>query len=259
MKKWLLVIIPIIFLIAITVYLNKPVNIKTETDNVSSVSPTPLLKNIISPQIKYGDNTYNYAILQIKSQDKLQLISNLENKISSQEMIKKGCQKLISATFYDKSDQYLGLFKSGETIYQPETENILLNGFLNINQNNLAKISRNSDYTFGSINLQSGPIIIENGMPLKLEIINDEPARRIIAGVDQQNNLYFIALFNNEDYYLGPKLSDLPFIVDQISLKNKLDLYMVLNLDGGGASVFHSESVDLPELTMVGGFFCINN
>lgn len=92
-----------------------------------------------------------------------------------------------------------------------------------------------------------------------MSVKNDKQARRVVAGVTGENKLIFLVFYDNNQYYSGPYLNDLPDLVDKTGKSLDLNIADAINLDGGSASAFISDDIKLTELTPVGSFFCISN
>lgn len=205
-------------------------------------SPSPSLA-------EYG--SYRYALQTIADPARLRLFSNLSERLTSGELlVKRQCRVLVNAGFYDTANRHLGWFLSGGREISPVRINRLFDGYIffqgggvNIGFEKQDK----ADWGF-----QSGPMLIYDAKPLKLNIKDDQPRRRIVAGTNRENELVFLAIVSPESDYSGPLLSDLPKIVKGIDP----GLTAAINLDGGSASAFINETVVLKEYQPVGGYFC---
>jgi len=132
----------------------------------------------------------------------------------------------------------------------------LFNGYIIID-NSAFDIS-NSPKTGVLYGLQTGPLLVSNGKPWKLDLIRDKPARRMVMGT-ADDGIFLLAVFNGEAETTGPQLMDLPSWVMQIADKEKLIIDTAINLDGGGASAFYSTNVFLKESSSVGSWWCVTN
>ena len=91
-----------------------------------------------------------------------------------------------------------------------------------------------------------------DGKKLKLAIVKDEYARRMIAGISSKDTMIFMTIFIPEAKVQGPKLADLPDILE----RSNLDMVSAINLDGGNASMFKNKNVFIQEISSVGSLFC---
>jgi uncharacterized protein YigE (DUF2233 family) len=200
---------------------------------------------------------YRSIWITVNDVGKLFLNSNLSKKLDSKTLATRdNCEHLVSGGFYDTNDNHLGLFISeGETINE-ERESSTFNGFFNVSKSGLASITRYPIFS-PRISLQTGPFLLENGKPLELSINNDKNARRVAVGITNNNLVVFIVIYEQSNTYSGPKLSELPEIIENINKEKKLGLVNVINLDGGAHSAFISDLVSLNEASPIGSYFCI--
>jgi exopolysaccharide biosynthesis protein len=210
--------------------------------------------------IKYGDNIYSYNFIITNNVHNIVLITNYEHKNSSSEILdSNSCKYLTSSGFYSKNDKPIGLLINNYKVINKSQDNQLFNGFLTLNSFDTPIISTKIPDEGSRISIQSGPVLIENSYTKELSIKNDNNARRVVAGVTGSNELIFIVIYNNLSAFDGPQLSDLPNIIELISLENDLNIADAINLDGGSASSFYKDDIILRELTNVGSFFCIKD
>ena len=71
------------------------------------------------------------------------------------------------------------------------------------------------------------------------------------------NTLYFIIIYNENQVFDGPFLQDMPSVMSEIQKETGIVFADAINLDGGTASTFYSDEVNLSEMSPVGSFFCI--
>ena len=165
----------------------------------------------------------------------------------------------MNGGFYTKENLPLGIFKAGNNILNLSAHtNELFNGFVYKTKSNQLIISRvapvleNTEFAF-----QSGPLFSGE---TKLNIISDEPARRMLLGKTQLDQFYILAITESLNTFSGPRLTDLPQIVNiynqQSSTKHQ-PLTTLINLDGGSASAFYNtQGTSFKELTAIGSFIC---
>jgi len=224
-------------------------------------SPSPSLRSAIADQfdtIVFNHQAYHYTLTTIDSPDNLILLPNYQSQVPSQELINTyHCKILVNAGFYDKQDQPLGWLVSQNKTISPAIKSNLFNGFL-WSKNQQIRITADQPDQPVDFGLQSGPLLILNNQPLPLKINNDQPRRRIIASISDNNKLIFLALVSQDSIFSGPLLEDTPSIVSLLSRKLNLNLISSINLDGGSASTFYTSDLHLKEYLPIGSFFCLN-
>ena len=207
--------------------------------------------------VTLDENEYSYVWIQVNDLENLFLYPNFENKDTLEEGVKKyECKNLVSGGFYSKDYSPIGLFISEEKIVNKSVENTLLNGYFILTKNNKATIEKNYLGESIRIGLQTGPILIQNEQLQKLNLVSDKNARRIVAALTNENELYFIAFYDKESVFLGPLLVDLPRLVNKIQDEMDIKFISAINLDGGSASAYFNKDIQLSELTPIGSFFC---
>ena len=206
--------------------------------------------------IFYNNEIYPFAYFIVDHPKDLSLSLNLFQMDSSIDIIKeKSCSFLTNGGFYDKNNQPLGWFvEDGQEISKKITSN-LFNGFLQKKHNQIFITQTPlSNVDFG---LQSGPLLIKNSKILTLKIKNDESRRRIIATLNQTNQLIFIVIISKESEFNGPLLAETPSLLGKISQKINQKLVSAINLDGGSASTFFTKDIHLKEFSHIGSYFCL--
>lgn len=186
---------------------------------------------------------------------KLSLHLNLEDKktaVSAKEEMQ--CKLLVNGGFYNKEGKPIGLFVSEGKTLSNWQENSLFNGVLGITKDGNAKITSAGDNYENAV--QTGPVLIKAGVHKELAIKNDEPERRVVAGVTTEDKLVFLSFYNPASYYLGPNLEDLPALLKSFEKQTGIEIKDAINLDGGTASAFYADGVSLTELRPIGSFFC---
>lgn len=231
---------------------------------VEFFSPPPVRSpTLISPWpspapdlAQFGD--YRYAWVKLDNLSRLKLLPNHDTQTSSEDLAKNHhCQVLVNGNFYDKQDKPLGwLVSQGETLSRPIV-NSLFNGFLSLSTSKV-EISPFVPQGLVDLGLQSGPLLILDSKPLLLKINNDQTRRRIIAALNNQSQLIFLVLTGADSIYSGPLLADTPKLVAALGQAINQNLVVALNLDGGSASAFHTDTIHLNEHAYIGSFFCYN-
>lgn len=173
-------------------------------------------------------------------------------------MIKENnCTSGINGGFYDTENRPLGLFVNNFQTLRDPIKSKLLNGYLGIGATDSVFMGDELLDTHNRVVLQTGPLLMVNGQPVVLAITNDEPARRMVAAVDRDNYIVFMALYEPTSVFDGPLLEDLPTLVAAVDKEESLNVIDAVNLDGGSASAFYGPERTLRELTPVGSFFCV--
>lgn len=213
-------------------------------------APVPPSLPLPAPQLKtFGQ--YRYAIFTAADISRLKLVSNLPGKQDSLELKNQHrCHTLINAGFYDEKDQHLGWFVAEGKEISPAQTNRLFNGFLTSKHDQISLgFEKPGSVDWG---LQSGPVLVYDGKPLKLTIKDDQPRRRVAAAITRNKQLYFLTILSSQSDYAGPLLAETP----KLLLGINPEIVSAINLDGGSASAFLSDAVFLPEHSPIGGFFC---
>ncbi len=224
------------------------------TNIISTPSPALTLKQSIVIDVEGIPTRISWAIV---NPEQIELYSNLKDQhLSEQIKVDKSCQILINGGFYSKENTHLGLFINNFEVISKSIESSLFNGFLWIDDNNVS-ISSNPPNTKPRIAIQSGPLLFKNGEPLPLKINNDEPSRRIVAAVTNDNKLIFLAFYRDLSEYEGPRLELLPEIINSFKKQTNIDIVDAINLDGGSASVFITSYTRLNEIAHIGSYFCV--
>jgi uncharacterized protein YigE (DUF2233 family) len=241
--------------------------------NVNLTTPIPSSLVTNKYEVEFNQNKYSIYLQKITEPKNLSLIPNFSEKLDSSEIMKNNnCKYGINGGFYTHENKPLGLFFSNNQFIQDTVhQNVLFNGYfsktyenkLNINTKIPAfeKSDTDNQYQFA---FQSGPYFTPQ---TKLNINNDESARRMLVGESDKEEFYFLAITTLENTHSGPLLADLPQIIfllnSQLNAKPALPagrrytLNALLNLDGGSASAFYSDTgIQLSELTPIGSFLC---
>jgi len=259
--KWLITFLGILCIAGIIVFFVKNQNKEnvnvlpaTTVNATSTPTPTIALKQSIVLDIEGIPIRISW---QIVNPEEVELYSNLKvQQLSEQIKVDKSCSVLINGGFYSKENTHLGLFTSNYDIISQSIQSATHNGFLWIDSNNVS-IGNNPPDANVRIAIQSGPLLLKDGEPLLLKINNDEPSRRIVAGITNDNKLIFLALYRDSAEYEGPKLGLLPEIISLFRKQTNINVVDAINLDGGSASIFITNYVRLNELAHIGSYFCV--
>ena len=217
-------------------------------------------------QEKKEENYYdfNYEDFDLRasfitiSGNSLKLIVNYEDSKPSDDVyVENNCIGLSSAGFYDEMGEPIGYVVNKGEILNQKIESSLFNGFvtlegsMKITKDDLDSVGKNTDI------VQTGPVLLYNKKSMDIKMNNDKYARRIVAAVKDTNTSYLMAIYNKNSLFQGPLLSDLPEILEDVSIAEDLDIVHAINLDGGSASAFFTEGLKLKELKKVGSFICV--
>ncbi|OGM75202.1 hypothetical protein A3H19_06190 [Candidatus Woesebacteria bacterium RIFCSPLOWO2_12_FULL_39_9] len=263
MKKKLLLGFFIILLASLTIYLLPKISVKDnqapKQTGSSSVTPSPtgLISTSPKPSFSPSRTKSNVQYITVREPSKITLLSNLEERLTAHEAYEKnGCIYLVSGGFYAQNSKHIGLFVTEYKKLSESIDNPTFNGFFTIDSSGKPKISLTpSEYV--RVALQSGPILYKDGKPQILNLKNDENARRLVVTVNRFDQVTFIAFYNQNNPVDGPRLADLPKLLDELRKDTNLDFDWALNLDGGSHSAFITETVNLKEISSIGGYFCI--
>jgi uncharacterized protein YigE (DUF2233 family) len=225
---------------------------------VPSATLPPTARPVRIKTITYNGSVYAYDTIRA-TPDSVTLLPNFGPRKNSQTLMTEHlCVYGVNGGFYNVDNTPLGLFISENTVFYKQSASTFFNGFFWIDTQNQTGITDTLPSRELSYALQSGPLLIQSGVPVSLRIRNDENARRSTVGIVRDTDtIFFTVVYNPESVFDGPVLSDLPSILSSISLQENVTLESAVNLDGGSASAFYSEDTKLGELTPVGSIFCI--
>ena len=208
-------------------------------------------------RITFQDQEFLFLEQKINEPQRLNLLPNFEQKISSTELFENNnCQLLINGGFYDENNQPLGLFFTNGQLLKKEIKSALFNGFLFQNKDNEIFIEATSPSNSIVWGLQTGPMLIVNNQPLKITLVKDQRARRAVAVLNQKKELSFLVITGLESLAIGPYLADLPLLLEKIGQELNEDFQAAINLDGGTASAFINQEKNIKEYNPIGSFFC---
>jgi uncharacterized protein YigE (DUF2233 family) len=187
---------------------------------------------------------------------KLSLHSNLEDKLSVNDYKEKNnCESIINGGFYSEEGKHIGLFIEDGRLLQKEQLNQLFNGYFSA-QSRTVSISTDRP-TGPRFALQTGPILIADGQMKTLKLMRDEKARRMVVGITESGNVVFMTFYDASTLTSGPKLVELPQLVQKLNEENNLNITDAINLDGGNHSAFISDEVQLTDIQTPGSYFCV--
>jgi uncharacterized protein YigE (DUF2233 family) len=221
-----------------------------------SVEPTDTITITPKPQEKLTGIQSSWFVVHDIS--KLKLHSNLIDKLSAADFKEQNsCESLVNGGFFSEKNEHIGLFiEDGKTI-QKEQTNSLFNGYFSA-LTRTASISKDRP-TGPRFALQTGPILIKDDQVYTLKLMRDEKARRMVAAITEDGNVIFLTFYEASSLAQGPKLVDLPQLVEKLSDENALKIVDAINLDGGNHSAFISNEVQLTDIQTPGSYFCVRN
>lgn len=247
-------IIFIVFLASLAIFFLRETQDASKLSEVFIQNPTPSPLPVNSINISFNKRAYKILYEDITDKT-LTLIPNFIEKNSAGSLSESNlCTVSSSGGFYTKENKPLGLYKKdGEIINRQIHTSSLLTGFLYQTKDGKIGISEEPPVDAPDI-VQTGPLF-ESGR--KFNSRQDEYARRIVVIEDTKGNEYIATAVGNENTFDGPLLSELPTILFSITSPFKVN--RALNLDGGNASFFKSESgYTVSELVAVGSLLCFN-
>lgn len=252
MKK--LVVLGVFFIGVFIFFNNKPGAIIPIQSNTPS--PTPI--NTPGVEFLFKDVLYRVQFIKVNPKD-VNFYSNLSDKKSSIQLKQdRNCKAVVNGGFYSVDYKPLGLVISEGNTESEYRNNSLFNGIFGINFAD--KVFIENSYPKGDTRLaiQSGPVLIKNKVAQKLQLKNDEFARRTIVGLtNNKQEVYFFSVYKDGSMFEGPMLSQLPEFMQLFSKQIQIEIDDALNLDGGSASAFLSESASIREANTIGFYFCV--
>lgn len=233
-----------VILLLITIGIIGAIFSMRQPTNLPAPEVKPMQEPRISPNAQITLNDRTYFVYRQEISDKLNLIPNFKKQLASTTLMDE-CTYGANGGFYTPDNKPIGLFISDSVLFSPAVTNATFNGyFVKTDHFSLTRQPPTDSVEFA---VQSGPYVTPKS---RLNIKNDTYARRVLVG-RSGNTWRFLAITEKDNTFSGPLLAELP------TLLGDLDIDEALNLDGGSASAFYSESgVRLGELTPIGSFFC---
>lgn len=226
-------------------------------EKINTDPQTKETEQVLQAENEYVEPKEAFAWFSVKPNEKMELFSNVDDKLTSHDAKETySCEKIVNAGFYSKENEHIGLFKNHEGTVSEYQTNSLFNGVFTKDTKGQFAIS--TDVQSADIALQTGPILVQNSEPLELNLKSDKAARRTVAAINSDGDLIFFVFYDSQSVFNGPYLRELPQMVLDASDDFELNIVDAINLDGGSASAFITDNVNLRELSPIGGFFCIN-
>ena len=232
-------------------------------------SVTPIQENAARHEIEFQNKTYEFFFHKIAAGETLDLIPNFQESTFSAQIVKNNnCSFGINAGFYKKEGGPLGLFFTEQKVYGEKILSTTFNGFFSL----AAHPRESGDPGFGfSISsfpaddssqykfiFQTGPLIF-----LKNEVqpnfIEEDFSRRHLIAKSTNGDFFLFSIFEKGNVFNGPRLKDLREIFLVSEFTQISDFELLLNLDGGSASAFYDDGVQVEEFKPIGSFLCGKN
>lgn len=229
------------------VHFDPVINPVPTEEPASEISPTTVLLNGISYEIYFQEVGSN-----------LVLIPNFSERKSTDKIFTENkCVYGVNGGFYKKEGGPLGLFAVDGKIIGQEIKSTTFNGyFWKKGEDFGLGWEKPIDWEEDDFILQTGPLIDVKYLG-KGSYVDEEERRRVMVANDKDGKYYFLVLFEKENNYGGPKLTDMAEVLRQSGIA---DFNLALNLDGGSASAFYgANGAKFWEIVNVGSFFCGKN
>ena len=248
-------IVAALVLLAVAMFrFGNSVNLETQEP-----SPTPSVKGVST--ILFDGEEYSFGVIKVDDALDIKLLPNFSEQKTSEEIIKEGkCKNLVNAGFYSENFTPIGFFVSEREIISQKQINATFNGFFIVSEAEIPEIVRDVLEEEVRIGLQSGPVLIMDSTPLKLNLKaqEQEKDRRVIVSLNDKGEIFFIVVFMQNSVFSGPTLGSLPEVLQEIQDSLEEVFVSAINLDGGAASTFWAEGLTLKELSPMGSYFCID-
>jgi len=218
--------------------------------------PTPGVRRFAEAK-RVGRYSY-YAYLVPRPRD-LYLLDNVKGEDVSGILKKEGCEAGINGGFYDEDFAPLGLIIKEGQVLSPQKRSLLLDGYFALSDNNEVEIGPTTPLANSRLAIQSGPLLLDQGGTLELQIKDDKFSRRSVLANLNGRALFFVSIFDAQSVFSGPKLNELPSLLLEIARDNKWQIQSALNLDGGSSSFFYNDNVVLGEYRAVRTILCVKN
>lgn len=218
---------------------------------------TVVSENVIN-KVRIADAEFNYTFF-VTDPRKIKLVANFDDKNSSEAISDSNdCEKGINGSFYNQNREPLAGWEANGNVRKNITHNNLLNGYIGLSESNFFWLGREIPEEPMKWGMQAGPVLMTQGKKEVLNMATDKPARRSVAGITSTGQAVMISVFLENSRYDGPTLELLPEVILKINETESLQIDRALNLDGGSASAYYTQTYKLPELIAVGSFLCVN-
>ncbi len=253
-------------ILAIILFLYSPVDSQktttptardTTTQNKSSDT------NQYAKEVAYDGHTYKYYYKKITNTDRVILIPNFDDRVSSSALTEKNnCSFGINGGFYREDGNPLGFFYTNGTTYGHKIDSPTFNGFLAKEKHsqilkNLRMLDESDIEDRYEFALQSGPYF-DLAASIFPSFIDKDYARRSLVAETVGGDIYFFIIYDKESRYAGPRLEDIPKLFINTNISKIANFESVLNLDGGSASAYNDKNsgITIKELMPIGSYLC---
>jgi len=243
-------ILPPIIMVALFVvlFVSKPESLIPAKNSPIDKVPTPK---------KIAQSNFQYAYFKVSNLNNLRLIVN-SDFISSEKLIDlNNCRFAINGGFYSTEKKPLGLIIVDGQKVSGVADGRLLDGYIWQSELGGFGITRDLPDTELKTALQSGPMLVEAGKKQKLAISNDKLSRRSVLATLADGVMMMLIVYDQTSVFLGPKLQELPQVLEKISEQEKIMIIEAINLDGGSASMFKNNETSLFEYKPIGSMWCV--
>lgn len=257
MKSTFLIIA--LFILAGSVFINTKKVSDKSIEEVPDVLGSPQIENKVCSFFAVEQKAYCTYWQVVKNVENLKLIPNFSPQLSSEQIINKySCSLIVNGGFYSTNQKPIGFFQVENDLVNAYAKNDLFNGIFSINHFEVPRISSLLPKDDLRLGLQSGPVLIENTITKHLNLTKDKNSRRVVLATTGENEIIFIVIYDPNSLFDGPKLANLPAILETWQGESNVVLADAINLDGGTASVFKTKDFQLTEAVNAGSFFCLN-
>lgn len=229
-----------------------------------NIEPTPtnqVDQAIVGETTPITLSNQNYQVLtyQLEQPQTSQLINNLDNQVSSNQAYQDyQCRALINGSFYDVDNTPIGWLKiNNQTLSEPEV-NRTFNGYLLLQPSGIRLRHNLDEANISHSGFQTGPLLIYQNQQRNLNISVDKNARRSFVATTQGNQVIVGMIISEDSALSGPKLSDMPELVQAYAQETGQQIESAINLDGGLASALITPDHQVNELKLVGSYLCFD-
>jgi len=229
-----------------------------QSADVNLGQPRPTIRQSTAPILEGSDD---YALVWFEKDEagRTELIANFSQRLNSKEVIDQhACKFLVNAGFYDEEGSPIGFFKTLDGQVSDFEPNKLFNGFVFKTRDGRLDMADKLAFSEAVFGFQTGPLLLLNNNEVNLSLKSDKNARRLLFAKSSDNKSIFMAIYDQQSLFSGPKLADVAGLLEDFEKDSGIDLMDAINLDGGTASVFYDGKTHLKELSPVGSFLCIN-
>lgn len=208
-------------------------------------------------ELVHSENNYRINWAEVALPRNILVGTNLEEKRTAKSLFEANqCSALINGGFYTENSDYIGLLYVDGKKLSNESKDSFFNGVFYITKSGEAGIGSGVPLAQIKDAAQSGPLLVRYRDYQRLKIANDENKRRMVVAINDKNEVILLTIYDPVSVYLGPKLAEVPDILQKFAKEKEITIVDALNLDGGSASAFYTEGVALGEITHIGSYLC---